>query len=507
MLRLRSNLESPNVYESMIEYEDRRIQAGHFLSLVSCYVPNFKPVDAVWIEYEAKDAVPGCDKKKRIDLSGYRTETEWRDEFETMTLPFRITIAMQKIVIHADRTELTLEFSPHAMWLAGFTGPRKFTMRQNAVVASTLTPPIGISMIKVLIENCVPNAISSEEFPVNTLCVLDSSNNFKFFNPHVIIDHEIVSGVELRIWFVDELNCPFTSAPVHLELFISPTPQHEKKQAFFRVKRDFTVTFPHDISQVAIADAFGGLPMLPIKHSTALAILHVRCSDESKNRDRDINLIQHASVRPLKGHIMTRTSWDLVFRALVEECTAYLTNTYPNVQIGFTLASAYHKTGMIMLVLSTSMNSNKKKTPWWTFTIELPLCLMPPHPKQPSRRRLLTTIQSNDDDRIPYANSTLYEHPQSVLYSEDDVVSIFCRSLNPKEALMQARNDNCVLAPVNRHFWYWTDVHPPVKSLDFTFERTTIYQNNVETAVPLDLYNLREKLGLDTGLIMRLIFK
>lgn len=507
MLRLRTNLERPNVYESMIEYEDRRIQTGHFLSLVSCYVPNFKPVDAVWIEYEAKDAVPGCDKKRRIELSGYRTESEWRDEFETMSLPFRITIAMQKIIIHAHQTEVTFEFSPHAMWLAGFTGPRKFTVQQNAVVASTLTPPIGITMIKVLIENCVPNAISTEDFPMNTLCVLDSSNNFKFFNPHIIIDHEIVSGVNLKIWFVDELNCPFTTAPVHLELFINPTPQHEKKQAFFRVKRDFTVTFPRDISQVAIADAFGGIPMLPIKYTTALAILHVRCSDESKNTDKNLNLIQNASVAPLKGRVMTRASWDLVFKALEEECTAYLTKTYPDVRIGFDLAYDTNKMGMIMIALSTYLNNNKKKTPWWTFTIELPLCLMPPHPKQPSRRRLISTIRSTDEGYIRYAYSSILDHPQSVLYSEDDTVSIFCRSLNPKEALMQARNDNCVLAPVNRHFWYWTDVYPPSKTLDFTFERTTIYQNNAEKAVPLDLYNLREKLGLDTSLIMRLIFK
>ena len=510
MLRVRSaptsnTLAGVNLYESEIEICDRKIQSGHFLSLVSCFVPSFRNEDMGWFEYKLTvEQLPGIAPYKRYDLPILRTLKEWAEYIKFLNLPFNFDINDNMTVIKAPQNaHIQLTFSPRILWLLGINKPNQFTLDPQQILFSSTIPPLSVEMIKVLIDNCTPNAIASKDFSQNTLCVLDSSNNFKFFNPYVIIDHEIVSPTTMHLSFVDQRNRPFVFAPVHIELFLSPTSSHEKKQAFFRVGGDFSLTFPREVSQVSIADAFGGIPLLLINKRTMRASLKITKGPDEAVDEKVFDLLEHHRLLPLKNHVMTRHTWPLVCSILSDEIQKYVSQRFPRDNVELKLQWNILASKKINIKLVTNKSASRNNPDWWEFKLELPLCLMPPnHRIRREIRCILDTHINRGSDR-----SFAVGHSQPILYSGDDVVSIRCDAIDFENALIVIRNDMGLLTMPNRFFWTWTKVSPPSKILDFTTIRTTIYQDGSEGTVPLDMIQLRDQMGLDGSLIVRVIFK
>ena len=246
-------------YSNVIKEPITHFPTGHYVSLVSAYTPlKFNDVGQFSIKLGAVPLVnyDGTDVIKGVD--------DLLSRFSTNKSKAEITKnGFVKINLFAPdpdtSSNYTLNLSPSAAWYLGFQNKtnifKKIEQGVWCVCGEISHPPATIRYLQVICKNACGTTDSNMTMPT-TMGIMHVTDHLSLINPHIAVNHRIEKGRIIDIEILDQDNRPFIWAPVYLELFVSESAEHEKKQGFFRFEKSHAVHLHAPVKMISIPNVF-----------------------------------------------------------------------------------------------------------------------------------------------------------------------------------------------------------------------------------------------------------
>lgn len=461
------------LYNHRIKEVINHLPCGGYISLISAYTPlrPFHNIGQIKVtEITATDHGPArktllfFDNKpinNLFDLISHLNNNRVITAFDAETgFSVRVVPASTNV---PTKFELSLSYTA-AVGL-GFK-KTLYTASINETICSELNPPpITATSLQILCHNVCGNSDSNMTFP-QTIGIMHLVNDLSIVNPHIAVNHRLERGRVLDIEILDQNNRPFRWAPVYLELFVSESAEHEKRQGFFRILPNQPIIFNEELKHLSIADIYAPsfLTRFFNKNNTVVQV------EATKNNQPFSQSCRISVLLTYDDTVLTRAS----ILSLIINLNQQL-QSMTGLNIVF-VQGRIHRGSLELLTFAKSLTITNSffdlialdRNPGESLVL---------HHKVPVR----LTINPN------------------MFYNEDEVIEIYCTQFHTKEPLAVGRRIGNSFRIVNRNFWTWSQLEKSTNVLSF-FYRVITYFTHDEKAIT-------NKLPPSSDLIIKLFYK
>lgn len=437
-------------YSNVIKEPIVHFPTGHYVSLVSAYTPlKFNDVGQFSIKlgavplvnYDGTDVIKGVD-----DLLSRFTTNKSKAEIT------RNGFVKIKLFAPDPDTEsnYTLNLSPSAAWYLGFQNKtnvfKKIESGIWAVCGEVAHPPATIRYLQVICKNACGTTDSNMTMPT-TMGIMHVTDDLTLINPHIAVNHRIEKGRVIDIEILDQDDHPFRWAPVYLELFVSESAEHEKRQGFFRFEKSHAVHLHAPVKMISIPNVFAAEQLHTIKLMPA-ATVSLTLGDKTEH----FFPANDAYCKSLVGTVLTRNAVLKVFQHIDAHFRKVFKKLLPhNYDLTFIDAAIIHNALLIRSYLGIfEMND------------------------------FMHIIDAKSDNlfkkfTIMPREVGIYHIDPNVWYNDNARLHIYCKEYHDRIPVAVARRIRNYYQIVNRVFWAWHEFEKAANELHFRVERVITY--------------------------------
>lgn len=463
------------VYSNKIREVLSHYPTGHYMSLVSAYSPLsiFDSIGAFNItDVTANQTLFEFDgvAKNLADLISHSISANVEvDITEDGFICFTLTQA-----ITAENHFINLILSPSAAWALGFGTTKQLFSRnlpqgeRSTLLSDIPYPPVTLKYLQIICKNVCGTSDSNMTMPT-CIGVMHITNNFSLINPHIAVNHRINDGRVIDIEILDQNNRPFTLAPVYLELFITESAEHEKKQGFFRFEKPHAILLHSPVTKLSVPDFFFLEPTFTFEYGKDAYI------EVTSKKVRRFYPHKDPYFLSLRGTVITKTAMVNIFKYI---------NNYFLKEIGPNPSGPYITVWLDGddLVLMTTV----------TMLMITPDFITAWHIRKTDLIKLYEVISPTTRIKIP----------PYVWYNKDSRINLYCKEYHERYPIVSARRIHDRYQVINPLFWAWHELEKPTNKLHFRADHIVTYPDGSVDARPFSA-----KIKGDWAPIFQLFYK
>ena len=465
-------------YSNVIKEPITHFPTGHYVSLVSAYTPlKYSDFGQFSINYGEHPLV-------KDDCSiPIRSFTDLISRFNTNSSELTITpegkikISFLKPDEEEERPEqLNLILSASAAWFLGFKQMKTvFTQvednnRKFSVYSDFAYPPASIRYLQVICKNACGTTDSNMTMPT-TMGIMHVTDHLSLINPHIAVNHRIEKGRIIDIEILDQDNHPFIWAPVYLELFVSESAEHEKKQGFFRFEKSHAVHLHAPIKMISLPNVFAAEPAYVLNLSIIGRVSYGIGEIVRLFRPQDDEFC-----KKFIGTVLTRNAVLAIFARI---------NQYFKDELGPVCHMDFSNIDLIKAKIV------KNTIYVWSERGRLEM-----------NDFLKIFVERGGDLREevtvePY-QTRIFNIEPDLLYADNARLNIYCKEYHDRFPIAVARRINDYYQIVNRAFWSWHEFEKATNILHFRVDRIIMYPDGSVSHEPWPV---------DKELLLQLFYK
>ncbi|EFO61790.1 Hypothetical protein GLP15_2182 [Giardia lamblia P15] len=456
-----------SVYDHKIREVLSHYPTGHYMSLISAYssISVFDNIGSFSIIKATGDKLLHYDGSIPFkNLGDLQIRCSNKYVFTQITPQGQIEF---KLLLPERQATYILNLSLSAAWSFGFA-KTQYTFDKPTVgnrVQPTIRSdhkhiPITLQYLQIICKNVCGTNDSNMTMPT-CLGIMHITNNFTLINPHIAINHRINEGRIIDIEILDQDNNPFIWKPVYLEFLVTESPEHEKRQGFFRLEKPYVVHLHEAAKMISIPEFFFYVPTYAFYFGEGASIQFENFSGAPFHiTDKTINPYQDAFLQTINGKIITRET--VLF--IVSYLNGYIReNTlYDGPKPKEFLSAWFEKNE---LVLTTIMDGV-------TITSDI-LGIRRPDPDS----KIL--ILKRNELRVQY--------PSNIWYNKDSRINIYCREYHNRYPIVTVRRIDGYYQIINPVYWVWHELNKPTNELTFRAEEIITDPYGKTTTQPLEV--------------------
>ena len=445
------------IYSNEIKEVLTHFPTGHYVSLVSAYTPMsiFDKIGSVRVT----DGNPNEPPLAEYDgNTPFKNLEDFISRFNTEHVKSSFTkdghFEMALIRNDDDNDPFYLEMSASAAWFLGFDGMKfLFPNGQAPMRSHNAYPPITIRYLQIICKNACGTSDSNMTMPT-TLGIMHMTDKLTLINPHIAVNHRIEKGRTIDIEILDQNNRPFTCSPVYLELFVSESTEHEKKQGFFRFEKSHAIHMHSPIKMISVANLFAA------EHVTVFDFAMWRTFEVRPGNRHSVSILPYVDefCKRLKGTAMTKSSMLGLFSYLNQE----LHGKYPVVGNRPPVTKR-----LIMARFEGDDLILETEAIYFRFNADIFLGLK----------------LGNGEERIEVQmdRPLRLKIDPSTWYNEDSRLNLYCLEYHERYPVAVARRFGNYYQIINRSFWSWHELEKATNTLHFRAERVIAYPDGTKS--------------------------
>lgn len=470
-----SGLVNHGVYSNKIREVLSHYPTGHYMSLVSAYSPLsiFDSIGAFNItDITSNQTLFEFDgiTKNLADLVSHCISSDV--EIGITKNGFICFMLTQEIT--SMNHSIYLNLSPSSAWALGFTTtkhmfPRNLPQSAQSTLYSEISyPPITLKYLQIICKNVCGTSDSNMTMPT-CIGIMHITNDFSLINPHIAVNHRINEGRVIDIEILDQDNRPFTLAPVYLELFITESAEHEKKQGFFRFEKPHAIHLHTPITKLSIPDFFFLEPTFTFEYGKNAFI------DIVSNKPRRLYPHKDPYLLSLRGTVITKTAMVNIFKYINNY---FLKEIGPNPD-GPYVTAWLDGDYLVLMTAATMLTISPDFITAW-------------HLRQTSVIKLYEMISPTTRIKIP----------PYVWYNKDSRINLYCKEYHERYPIVSARRIHDRYQVINPLFWSWHELEKPTNELHFRADHIVTYPDGSTDVRPFS-----DKIEGDWAPVFQLFYK
>ena len=375
-----------------------------------------------------------------------------------------------------EPTTFKLVLSAITAWFLGFKETTKqFTHLENdnkhIVLYSDLKyPPATIRYLQVICKNACGTTDSNMTMPT-TMGIMHVTDHLSLINPHIAVNHRIEKGRIIDIEILDQDNRPFIWAPVYLELFVSESAEHEKKQGFFRFEKSHAVHLHTPVKMISLPNVFAAEPAYTLNY-----LIVGKTTFKIGIREIEFKPQDDEYCKQFVGTVLTRNAVLKIFKRINDAYKEAFSNA---------INMDFSNTDLIEVKIDKNDIQIKVNIGIFKMNDFLRIFV------KPGGNLIAQYV-------IEYGTPRTFTVDPSIWYNDNARLNIYCKEYHERLPIAVARRINDYYQIVNRAFWSWHEFEKATNTLHFRVDRIIMYPDGSVSHEPWPV---------DKELLLQLFYK